>query len=43
MVSNSLHMDLHELLETLKRLRKEYGDSAEYRKLRGELPEEWPI
>lgn len=43
MVSNSLHMDLQELLETLERMRKQHGASAEYKKLRKELPEEWPI
>jgi hypothetical protein len=43
MVSNSLHMDLDELLKTLKRMRKEYGNSAEYKKIRGELPEDWPL
>jgi hypothetical protein len=43
MVSNSLHIDLRELLETLKRLRKQYADNAEYRKLRGELPKDWPL
>ena len=43
MVSNSLHMDLGELLQTIKRMRKEHADSAEYRKLRKELPEDWPL
>lgn len=43
MVSNTLDIDLDELLQTLKRMRKEYGDSAEYKKLRSELPEDWPI
>ena len=43
MVSNSLHIDLQELLDTLKRMRKEYGKSAEYRKVRKELPVDWPL
>ena len=43
MVSNTLDMDLQELLETLKRLSEKQGDSAEYQKLRRELPEDWPI
>ena len=43
MVSNSLNIDLQELLETLRRLRKEHGASAEYQKLRRELPEDWPL
>ena len=43
MVSNSLHIDLQDLLDTIARLRKKYGDDAEYRKLRKELPEDWPL
>ena len=43
MVSNSLNIDLQELLDTLKRLRKEHGGSEEYRKLRKELPKDWPL
>ena len=43
MVSNSLRMDLDELLETLKLMRGKYGASAEYQKLRRELPEDWPL
>jgi hypothetical protein len=43
MVSNSLNMDLKELLQILKRLRRKYGDDPEYRKLRGALPHDWPV
>jgi hypothetical protein len=43
MVSNSLNIDLKELLETLKRMRKDHGKGADYRKLRSELPEDWPL
>lgn len=43
MVSNSLRMDLGALLETLKLMREKYGAGEEYRKLRRELPEDWPL
>lgn len=43
MVSNTLKMDLQELLDTLERLRREYGKNPEYQKMRRELPEDWPI
>ncbi len=43
MVSNSLNMDLQVLLDTLERLRHEFGKSPEYQKLRRELPDNWPI
>ena len=43
MVSNSLHMDLDELLRTVKRMRQQYGSDAEYKKLRAELPDDWPL
>jgi hypothetical protein len=43
MVSNSLHVDLQDLLETIKSMRAKYGKSAEYQKLRGELPDDWPL
>jgi hypothetical protein len=36
-------MDLDDLLETLKHMREQYGASAEYQKLRGELPQDWPL
>ena len=43
MVSNSLNIDLQEFLKTLRRLGQEHGDGAEYQKLRGELPRDWPL
>ena len=43
MVSNSLKMDQQEIVEALARLRREQAESPEYQKLRGELPEDWPV
>ena len=43
MVSNSLKIALQELLDTIERMRKDYGGSEEYRKLRKELPKDWPL
>jgi hypothetical protein len=43
MVSNSLRIDLQDLLETIKGMRAKYGASAEYQKLRRDLPEDWPL
>jgi len=42
MVSNSLNMELQELLETLERVQREYGNDPEYQELRRGLPEDWP-
>ena len=43
MVSNTLGVSLQDLLETLERLRQEYGGTLEYQALRRQLPEEWPL
>jgi hypothetical protein len=43
MVSNTLHIDLQELLDTIACMRKEHSGDAEYRKLRRELPADWPL
>ena len=43
MVSNSLHMPLDELLAAIKRMRKQYASDAEYKKMRTELPDDWPL
>jgi len=43
MVSSALKMELQELLDTLDRVRREFGDSAEYQKLRQRLPETQPL
>ena len=43
MVSNTLKMELEELLQIVERLRRKYGDDPEFQKLRKELPDNWPI
>jgi hypothetical protein len=43
MVSNTLKMDLQELLDTLQRLRRDHAGSPDYQAIRRELPEDWPI
>jgi len=43
MVSNTLALELPELLQTLRRLQREVGESPEYQAWRRRLPEEWPI
>lgn len=43
MVSSALNMELQELLDTLDRMRREFGDSPEYQKLRQRLPADWPM
>ena len=43
MVSNSLNMELQELLEALERIQRECGSDPEYQELRRGLPEDWPL
>ena len=43
MVSNSLKMAQKDVVAALKRLRAQTSDEPEYRKLRKDLPKEWPI
>lgn len=43
MVSNSLDMELQELLDMLRHLQRDYGEDPEYQELRRALPEEWPL
>jgi hypothetical protein len=43
MVSNSLKISQDEIVAVLTRLRAEHSDDAEYKKLRKDLPKEWPI
>ncbi len=43
MVSNTLDMELDDLVATLKRVRETSGDEPEYRELRAPLPDGWPI
>jgi hypothetical protein len=43
MVSNTLKMSQGELLKALERLQQKYSDDPEYKKLRRDLPQEWPL
>jgi len=43
MVSSVLGMEVDELLALLQRLARDCGDDPEYRKLRNDLPADWPI
>ena len=43
MVSNSLKISQEEVVAALKRLRAEHSDDPEYKKLRKDLPKEWPV
>jgi hypothetical protein len=43
MVSNALKMSEEELLEALEQLRKKYANDPEYKKLRRDLPKDWPL
>jgi hypothetical protein len=43
MVSNSLHIDQQDIVKALKRLRRERADDPEYKKLRKDLPKNWPL
>jgi hypothetical protein len=43
MVSNVLEVDQRELVKLLRTFKKRYASDAEYRKLRAELPKEWPF
>jgi hypothetical protein len=43
MVSNALKMSEEELLEALEQLRKQYANTPEYKKLRQDLPKDWPL
>ncbi|HWO42542.1 MAG TPA: hypothetical protein VNO43_12140 [Candidatus Eisenbacteria bacterium] len=43
MVSNTLHMEQDDLVAALERLRKERGATPEYRKIRRDLPKDWPL
>lgn len=42
MVSNSVKQDQTAVVAALKRLRAEHSDDAEYKKMRKDLPAEWP-
>ena len=43
MVSNTLKMTQEEVVAALKRARREQSDAPEYKKLRKDLPKEWPV
>jgi len=43
MVSNAVKMDQKDVVATLKRLRAKHSDDPEYKKLRKDLPKDWPI
>ena len=43
MVSNAVKMDQKEVLAALQRLKAKHSDDPEYKKLRKDLPKEWPI
>ena len=43
MVSNSLKMDLKDLLAAIARIKAKHGKTAKYKELRKELPKDWPL
>jgi hypothetical protein len=43
MVSNTLRMDLGELVATLERVAQTCADDPDYVAMRGKLPADWPI
>jgi hypothetical protein len=43
MVSNSLKISQEAVVKALERLRREKADDAEYKKLRKDLPKNWPV
>jgi hypothetical protein len=43
MVSNALKVSQEEVVQALERARKEQSGTADYKKIRRELPEEWPV
>lgn len=43
MVSNTLKMDLDELVKIAAGLRRKYAKDPEYQKLRKDLPADWPV
>jgi hypothetical protein len=43
MVSNALKMPQEEVVAALKRARREQRETPEYKKLRKDLPKEWPV
>ncbi len=43
MVSNALKISQEEVIEALERARREQSDMPQYRKLRKDLPQDWPV
>ena len=43
MVSNAVKIAQKEVIAALKRLHAKHSDDPEYKKLRKDLPKEWPI
>ena len=43
MVSSSRDREASEVIKTLDRLAKEFGETKEYQKLRAEIPEDFPF
>ena len=43
MVSNTLRMDLQDLVDALKRLKKQFSKDPEYQEIRRDLPKDWPM
>ena len=43
MVSNSMNIELKELLDTLAVISRDFSDDPEYQELRADLPQEWPL
>jgi hypothetical protein len=43
MVSNTLKISQDEVVAALTRLRDKHADDPEYKKLREDLPKNWPI
>jgi hypothetical protein len=43
MVSNSLKISQQEIVAALKRLRTQHSEDPEYKKIRKDLPKDWPI
>ncbi len=43
MVSSTIDMDLDELIDTLKRIRRERAEDPGYKEWRKNFPKSWPI
>ena len=43
MVSNAVKMEQKGVIAALKRLRTHHGEDPDYKKLREDLPKDWPI